>query len=107
MFLFADDAKLISSDNFALQNAIHKIYTWINVRQLRLAPTNIEHLPLHQNSSDNHTFTIENAEICSSNYVKDLGVYVSNDIYHMFVRKLLLLLIKYYIPSLLKMFGRY
>ena len=79
MFLFADDAKLISCDNFALQNAIHKVYTWMNVRQLRLAPTKFEHLPLNRNSSDNHTFTIEDTEICSSNYVKDLGVYVSND----------------------------
>ena len=79
MFLFADDAKLISCDNFAIQNAIHKVYTWMNVRQLRLAPTKFEHLPLNQNSSDNHTFTIEDTEICSSNYVKDLGVYVSNN----------------------------
>ena len=79
MFLYADDAKLVSCDNFAFQNAIYKVYTWMNVRQLRLAPTKFEHLPLNQNSSDNHTFTIEDTEICSGNYVKDLGVYVSND----------------------------
>ena len=51
----------------------------MNVRQLRLTPTKFEHLPLNRNSSDNHTFTIEDTEICSSNYVKDLGVYVFND----------------------------
>ena len=54
MFLFADDAKLVSCDDFALQNAIHKVCTWMNVRQLRLAPTKFEHLLLNQNSSDNH-----------------------------------------------------
>ena len=79
MFLFADDAKLISCDDFALQNAIHKVHTWMNVRQLRRATTKFEHLLLNQNSSDNHTYTIEDTEICSSNYVKHLGVYVFND----------------------------
>ena len=79
MFLFADDAKLVSCDDFALQNAILKVCPWVNVRQLRLAPTKFEHLLLNQNSSDNCTFTIENTEIRSSNDVKDLGVYVFNN----------------------------
>ena len=79
MFLFADDAKLVSCHDFALQNVIYKVCTWMNVRQLRLAPTKFEHLLLNQNSCDNHTFTIEDTEIRSSNYVNDLGVYVSND----------------------------
>ena len=61
-----------------MQNAISHQSAWMDVRQLSHAPTKFQHLSITRHAV--HKYAVSSVEICSSNAVKDLGVFISNDL---------------------------
>ena len=78
VFLYADDAKIIGHNVTDVQNAISHQSAWMDVRQLSLAPTKFQHLSITRHAVHKHAAS--SVEIRSSNAVKDLGVFISNDL---------------------------
>ena len=81
MYLFADDAKLFSSNVDNLQSALNRLSAWLCSRQLNLAPTKCEHLHISRfsNSSD------QSFQVCFHNnnavgLVKDFGIFIFSNL---------------------------
>ena len=82
MKLFADDAKLYDTNSSTLQMSISNLLSWLADYQLNIAPhkcfsldlasPNLAHTP--------STFYIDNSAIESRPLIKDLGIYVSNNL---------------------------
>ena len=81
ILLYADDAKIIGSNAQAIQSTLTDIQTWMNSRQLSLAPDKFQHLPVQCNNSNCkiplNTYSINSVSIASNVIVKDLGVFIS------------------------------
>ena len=88
MYLYADDAKLFSSNPADLQNAINNLHACLQERQLALAPSKCEHLALSRtshslhniSSSLNQKFFIDSHEVNTVSRVRDLGIIISSDL---------------------------
>ena len=85
VYLYADDAKLFSDDNTALQDGLETMTTWASKRQLSLAPSKCEHLAIVPKHCKNYaiypnTYYINSNVISKSTKVKDLGILISNDL---------------------------
>ena len=77
-FLYADDAKIIGHNVTDVQNAISHQSAWMDVRQLSLAPTKFQHLSIQRHAVQK--YAVSSVEIHSSNAVKNLGVFICNDL---------------------------
>ena len=78
VFLYADDAKIIGHNVTDVQNAISHQSAGMDIRQLSLAPTKFQHLSITRHAI--HEYAVSSVEIRSSSAVKDLGVFISNDL---------------------------
>ena len=78
IYVFADDIKLVSTDAKDLQKSLNIVNDWIKKWKLLLNADKSEHVTLRQDTSK--TLFIGNQSIPKVNYVKDLGVILSNDI---------------------------
>ena len=76
--LFADDAKLYSSDKSDLQKSLGSTTNFFEIRQLRLAPEKCEKLLISKKSED-FDLHLENTSLPNVPTVKDLGVIISGD----------------------------
>ena len=81
MLLYADDAKLFSTDHIDLQESITNINSWMDSYQLSIAPAKCQHLPIvcHPNN-DNNQYRIGNNIISTLSAVSDLGIIVSSNL---------------------------
>ena len=61
-----------------MQNAISHQNAWMDKRQLSFAPTKFQHLSITRHAV--HKNAVSSVEIRSSNAVKGLGVFISNDL---------------------------
>ena len=77
--LFADDAKIYSTDSTDLQMSLNRISSFFRNRQLELAPQKCEFLRIGAQTNP-HVFTIENNQIQTAHSVKDLGIHISQDL---------------------------
>ena len=77
--LFADDAKIYSSDATDLQISLDRISDFFRSRQLHLAPDKCELLALG-NVADPTSFDLEGTSIRHEDSVKDLGIWISHDL---------------------------
>ena len=81
IMLYADDAKVFSTDPKKLQDSLDFVDTWLKSRQLQLAYDKCFLLtiskPRHNNNS---TFFLSNHEITSEAVAKDLGIFVTQDL---------------------------
>lgn len=77
--LFADDAKIYGTNPKTLQHDINSMCTFLDNRQLQIAPDKCEHLTLSKKKNKHHFF-IRSKEVHSSTSVKDLGVTISKDL---------------------------
>jgi hypothetical protein len=71
--MFADDAKLFSSNPHSLQNDLGNLCRFFKKRQLELAPHKCEQLTISKSAHEND-FYIDSKKIRYSSIVKDLGV---------------------------------
>ena len=80
--LFADDAKIYSHEYTNLQNSLNCTNEWLQNFQLNLASQKCIHLQIKKPSLNiqQPPLYINNSEIQGSSSVKDLGVYISNDL---------------------------
>ena len=78
VFLYADGAKIIGHNVTDLQNSISHQSAGMDVRQLSFAPTKFQHLSITRHAV--LKYAVSSVEIRSSNAVKDLGVFISNDL---------------------------
>ena len=78
VFLYADDAKIIGHNVSDKQNSISYQRAGMDVRQLSLAPTKFQHLSITRHAV--HKYAVSSVEKRLSNAVKDLGVFISNDL---------------------------
>ena len=79
--LFADDSKLYSSIPRSLQMSINTMDVWLSERQLHLAPQKCVILKIKKSAIlDNSEFTIHNHLVNENSQVKDLGVYISQNL---------------------------
>ena len=78
VFLYADDAKIIGHNVTNVQNAISHQSAWMDVRQHSLAPTKFQHLSITRHAVQK--YAVSSVEMHSSNAVKDLEVFISNDL---------------------------
>jgi hypothetical protein len=77
--LFADDAKIYSSDATDLQISLDRISEFFRSRQLQLAPDKCELLVLGK-TADSTSFHLEGTTIRHEDSVKDLGIWISHDL---------------------------
>ena len=80
---FADDLKLVSTRPVVLQQALNAVNTWAKQWQLKIQPTKSEYIeikPLHSNNHSTYTFSIDGQQIPQVNVVKDLGLFLSQDL---------------------------
>ena len=80
LLLYADDAKVFSTNPTDLQCAINDLRRCLLKRQLSLAPSKCEHLAVSRSHESVHKFFIDAQEVSSVCQVKDLGVFISNDL---------------------------
>ena len=78
--LFADDAKLFSTDIGSLQISIDKMSYWLARRQLKLAPNKCFVLNLGKTIDSTLNVSIEGSKVSSVSMIKDLGIYISQDL---------------------------
>lgn len=80
--LFADDAKFFSTDDNRLQHYANNLLSWTRNHQLNLAPhkCSIIHLKKSSLSSNPTQIFIDNNKINSVHKVKDLGIFISEDL---------------------------
>ena len=77
--LFADDAKIYSTDPLSLQNGLNSMCRFFEKRQLQLAPEKCEQITISK-TSNKTDFFIDNTKVQQSSSVKDLGVTISGDL---------------------------
>ena len=80
--LFADDAKLYSSDPEELQCSINSMQNWLQNRQLTPAPHKSFILSIkksHNKTLDN-IYTMNNITVKPTNFIKDLGIIITSDL---------------------------
>ncbi len=77
--LFADDAKIYSSDAHDLQDSLYSISNFFKTRQLQLAPEKCELLTVGKCKSAT-SFELEGISINQADSVKDLGVWINHDL---------------------------
>ena len=81
LHLYANDAKVYSSNAQELQNSLNNIISWLAIHQLALAPTKCEHLSIkRKNHAVQHEYYIDNTAVCRVSTVRDLGIIISNDL---------------------------
>ena len=83
VFAFADDLKLLSNDHADLQTALDLIGFWVERWQLLIQPAKSEHINFSRgqdNYMPNCKFIINGNTINTVQKVKDLGLYISNDL---------------------------
>ena len=81
MYLYADNAKLLSNNFDNLQSALNGLSAWLCSCQLNLAPAKCEHLHISRsNNSFDHSFQVCSHSIKTVKTVKDLSVLTS---YHL------------------------
>lgn len=80
--LFADDAKLFSTDEKKLQDSLNCLHSWTTNFQLKLAPHKCFLLTLRKSSNNFQptNFYLDNHLIQSTDSIKDLGVTISHDL---------------------------
>ena len=82
IYAFADDVKLLSSNNIELQKALNIVQDWSNKWNLTIQPKKSEHLSftnLRNSSSTTPQFFINNHLIPTNEFVKDLGIIITNN----------------------------
>ena len=82
-FLYADDAKLFSTDSNDLQQSLTSVVCWMEFYQLSLAPAKCQHLPIicHPDTDKaSNQYYIVNQKISSLSKVCDLGVVISSNL---------------------------
>ena len=77
--LFADDAKIYSTNTVGLQASLDTMSTFFKSRQLKLAPEKCELIKIGRTASP-VSFEIDDVSIRHTDTVKDLGVWISNDL---------------------------
>ena len=77
--LFADDAKFFSTNSSNLQASLHHFSKWLDEHQLRLAPEKCSVLTLSL-SEPNPSFFLNNTQISSSKFIRDLGIIISDNL---------------------------
>lgn len=77
--LFADDAKIYSTDPADLQISLDHISLFFTKRQLELAPQKCKFLQIGKDTNS-HVFTIENKVIPNIPSVKDLGIHITENL---------------------------
>ena len=77
--LFADDTKIHGTNPNDIQVTLCKIDTWLKSRQLNLAPEKCVLLQIKQRG-DPVTFKIQNNNLDTVDFIKDLGITVSNNL---------------------------
>ena len=83
IMLFADDAKLFSTNPNQLQISLDKTDSWLHSRQLSLAKDKCFHLQLNKpgiSKSQPIDFNFNNNKISHCSIIKDLGIYISEDL---------------------------
>ena len=84
MYLYADDAKLfdIISNFVNLQTPLDKHAAWLQERQLNLGASRCDHLCITcaRLTSPDDSFYIGPQNIRNVSFVKDLGVFICNDL---------------------------
>ena len=78
-----DDLKISSPNPIYLQKALDIVNNWSNSWQLRIHPTKSEHISFSRpstNTSITNTFSIQNCLIQETQTVRDLGIYLANDL---------------------------
>ena len=81
VFAFADDVKLLGSDPIDIQLALRVVETWTEQWQLRIQPAKTEHIPFTRtNDRIPPDFDINGVTIPKVDFVKDLGLILSNDL---------------------------
>ena len=79
--LFADDAKLFSTDIEKLQATVNEVGHWLENRQLKLAPHKCFSLAVSKNKADiSKSISINDTKLSTTTFIKDLGVYISHDL---------------------------
>ena len=83
--LFADDAKIFTTDRNELQSCLNTFNTTLTTYQLNLAPHKCFVLPIGKNTVYNDiasldNFIIDSTEIPFASHAKDLGIYISKDL---------------------------
>ena len=82
-YAYADDLKLSSTNTTTLQQTLNVIEKWSKLWQLKIQPTKSEHIifnPPRHNSASNPTYYLENKPIPKTNVVRDLGIFITNDL---------------------------
>ena len=77
--LFADDAKLFSTEPEDLQASLSQLAFFLENRQLKLAIEKCEHITIHKFRA-NANFSIGDTDVHEVSLVRDLGVYISSDL---------------------------
>ena len=88
IYLFADDAKVFSTSPDDLQLTVNNISSFFKSRQLLVANDKCEKITF---SKDNliPEFTIDNHPLKEVDSVKDLGIFISNDLkWHLHINKI-------------------
>ena len=80
--LFADDAKIYSTDPQHLQNSLDSINSWVEKQQLRFCPEKCFTLSICKPSVkiSKPEFVIENQKLSNTAVIKDLGIMISDDL---------------------------
>jgi hypothetical protein len=77
--LFADDTKFFSTEPVQLQTCLDDFGSWLETRQLKLAVEKCNSFHISK-STQLPSFTINNSQISSTTVIKDLGIFLSNDL---------------------------
>ena len=80
LLLYADDAKVFSTNPTDLQRAINDLNRCLLECQLSLAPSKSEHLDVSRSHESGHKFFIDAQEVSSACRVKDRGGFISNNL---------------------------
>ena len=83
--LFADDAKIFTTDAKELQSCLNSFSEALSKYQLHLAHNKCFILPISKRSqqhivTDNPNFTIGSSTISFQNHAKDLGIFITNNL---------------------------
>ena len=85
LFSFADDIKIIGTNQSELQKALDIVNTWTQIWQLEVNPVKSEHFIVSRNSHTQHTLTnntynFNNIVINKTDIVRDLGILLTSDL---------------------------
>ena len=80
--LYADDAKLFSTNPCLLQESLNSSVSVLHSRQLKVAPEKCFVLNIQKRNlpPQSHSFIINNHTLSNQQHIKDLGVYFSHDL---------------------------